>query len=60
MADKACKRQADEYASISQIKSYLIVTTIESFTLSGETDAVQRFYARAYEFKTTSQTALKA
>lgn len=49
MAGKPCRRQADEQASISQIKSYLTVTMIESFTLSGETEAVQRFYERAYK-----------
>lgn len=54
MAGKACRRQTDKQASIFQIKSYLIVTMTESFTLSGETEAVQRFYEGEYKFKTTS------
>lgn len=48
MTGKACRRQADEQASISQIRSYLTVTMIQSFTLSGEKEAVQMFYETAY------------
>lgn len=48
MTGKVCIRQADEQASISQIKSYLTVTMTQSFTLSGETEAIQRFYEPAY------------
>lgn len=53
MAGTARRRQAEEQASISQIKNYLAVSTTESFTQSRETE-VQRFYGIPYKFKITS------
>lgn len=55
-AGRVCKRQAEGQATVFQIKSYLTVTTIDSF--SEETQAVQRFCERAYKFKMTFQTSL--
>lgn len=54
MAGTARRRQAEEQASISQIKNYLAVSTTESFTQSRETEEVQRFYGIPYKFKITS------
>jgi len=54
MAGTACRRQAEGQASISQIKNYLAVSTMERFTLCRETAAVQRFYEIPFKFKVTS------